>query len=400
VTPQPISYVARRFDGRLRLRLLPLPASLLLAPAVQAHHGFGNFALDEDIELSGIVTKMDFVNPHSWVHFEVTKPDGTKAAHRCELRSATTLRRSGWTPEMFAVGTQITINGSPDRSEGNACYVSTIRFGDGTVLDRYGQRIAPTANVDRLARLPSGEPNLAGDWAVEQLVMTDPAGRDGTLVPLSAVENFERGAVPEGQREIPGARGTAEARTPRTPQAGGGGGLGRGAVGLTDAGRAAMDALPQLSRAERACAPGSIVSDWGGEPVNRVTQSGSTVTLFYGRNGRTRTVHVGAQHPANVTPSADGHSIGRWENDVLVVDTVGFAPGTLIGTTPHSAELHVVERFSYDPAAKTLKREVRAEDPLFFTEPYTRTDTMILSSVPYAPEPCEDLTPVVPSAAR
>ena len=111
------------------------------------------------------------------------------------------------------------------------------------------------------------------------------------------------------------------------------------------------------------------------------------------------TVHVGmAAHPANVAPSADGHSIGRWDNDVLVVDTVGFVPGTLMGSTPHSGELHVVERFSVDTATTTLKREVTAEDPLYFTAPYTSSNTMIVSTVPYAAEACADLTPVVPPA--
>jgi hypothetical protein len=374
-------------------------AASLFATSAAAHHGFGNFAMDEDIELSGVVTKIDFVNPHSWVHFDVTAADGSKSAHRCELRSATTLRRSGWTPEMFAAGTRVTIQGSPDRAEKNACYVSTIKFGDGTVLDRYGQRIPAQAAAQRVARLPSGEPNISGDWAAEQLVMTDPAGRDGTLVPLSRVGTFERGAVPEGQREIPGARGTPEAQAPRANAPGGPGRT--AAVGLTDAGRAALAALPELSRAERSCAPGSIVSDWGGEPVNRVTQAAGTVKLEYGRLGLTRTVHVGmAAHPANVAASREGHSIGRWENDVLIVDTVGFLPGTLVGSTPHSGQLHVVERFSIDAATNALKREVRAEDPLYFTEPYTRTDTMLLSTVPYAAEPCQDLTPVVPSAGQ
>ena len=171
-------------------------AGLVTSPVVYAHHGFGNFAMNEDITISGVITKLDFVNPHSWVHFEVTAADGTKSQHRCELRSATTLRRSGWTPEMFAAGQTITIEGSPDRAEKNACYVSTIKFGDGTVLDRYGQRIPAQVTTQRPARVPSGEPNLFGDWATEQLVMTDPAGRDGTLVPLSRATTFERGAVP------------------------------------------------------------------------------------------------------------------------------------------------------------------------------------------------------------
>ena len=386
-----------RYTGAGRLLGLAV-ASLLAAPAALAHHGFGNFAMDEDITLSGVVTKMDFVNPHSWVHFDVTKPDGTKAEYRCELRSATTLRRSGWTPEMFAAGTKITIEGSPDRAEKNACYTSTVTFGDGTVLDRYGQRIPAQTTTQRAARLPSGEPNISGDWAVEQLVMTDPAGRDGTLVPLSRVGQFERGGVPEGQQEIAGARGTPQAQTPRTAPPGGGGFGPRSAVELTDAGKAAMAAVPQMSRAERSCTAGSIISDWGGEPVNRITQAAGTVKIEYGRNGRTRTVHMIAAHPANITPSADGHSIGKWENDVLVVDTVGFVPGTLTGTTPHSAQLHVVERFSVDPATTTLKRDVQANDPLFWTANFTNSTSMIVSTVPYAAEACADLTPVVPPA--
>ena len=175
--------------------------------------------------------------------------------------------------------------------------------------------------------------------------------------------------------------------------------FGRPAVELTDAGKAAVAASPQMSRAERSCTAGSIVSDWGGEPVNRITQGAGTITIQYGRNGRTRTVHMMAAHPANIAPSADGHSIGKWENDVLVVDTVGFVPGTLIGQTPHSAQLHVVERFSIDPATTTLKREVQAEDPLYWTGPYTGNVTsMIVSTVPYAAEACADLTPAVPPA--
>jgi hypothetical protein len=113
----------------------------------------------------------------------------------------------------------------------------------------------------------------------------------------------------------------------------------------------------------------------------------------------TRTVHVGmAAHPANLAPSREGHSIGKWENDVLVVDTVGFLPGTLVGTTPHSAQLHVVERFSLDPANTTLKREVTADDSQFWTAQYTSSNTMIVSTVPYAAEVCQDLTPPVPPA--
>ncbi|NIW23715.1 MAG: hypothetical protein GWN29_03680, partial [Gammaproteobacteria bacterium] len=88
----------------------------------------------------------DFVNPHSWLTFNVTQDDGSVAEYRCEMRSATTLRRSGWSPEMFPPGTPITIQGSPDRIDPRACYVSTITIDDTTSLDRYTQLV--DAEVD------------------------------------------------------------------------------------------------------------------------------------------------------------------------------------------------------------------------------------------------------------
>jgi hypothetical protein len=376
----------------------PLVVGVLAASAASAHHSFGTFLMNENIELKGTVTKFDYVNPHSWLHLAVTK-DGQTTEYKCEMRSATTLRRSGWAPEMFAPGTALVVQGSPDRVDPHSCYVSTLTWADGTQLDRYGQRIDAKPAVQRAARTPTGEPNLAGDWAQEQLVMTDSKGLNGTLVPLSQVGKYKPGGVPEGQREIPGARGTAEANA---------GGLPlkrpapRSAVALTDAGKAAMEKLAALPRAERSCMQGSILSDWGGEPVNRITQTPDTIKLQYGRLGLERTIYLKqTAHPANLTPSRAGHSIGRWENDVLVVDTVGFLPGTLTGVTPHSAQLHVVERFTLDPATMQLKREYTAQDPLYLAAEYKGSDTVAPSNVPYAAEACQDLTPTgAPAAGR
>lgn len=374
-----------------------LAAALLNPLTTSAHHGFGTFAMNEDIELTGTVTSLDFLNPHSWVNFEVTQDDGSVVEFRCEMRSATTLRRSGWTPEMFAPGTQIRIEGSPDRLDPRACYVSTITIDEGTSLDRYSQLIEAEVDAERPARLANGRPNLAGDWAVEQRIMTDPKGRDGTLVPLSQADDFGVGGVPEGQNEIPGARGTPEAeqiRDPNAPRAF------RSPIGLTAAGEAAMTQLRDVPRLERSCAPGSIVSDWGGEPVNRITQDNDVITIAYGAHGRVREVDMRSTiHPAQIEPSWTGHSIGWWEDDVLVVHTTGIEPGVLVGfgPVPHSDQLTVVERFSLDEASMTLRREFEADDPAFLTEVYTGATEMILSNVPYAAEPCEDLTPLGPA---
>jgi hypothetical protein len=376
-----------------------LAASALVGSAAHAHHSFGTFLMNENIELKGSVTKFDYVNPHAWLHLAVKGADGETAEYKCEMRSATTLRRSGWEPEMFKAGTALVVNGSPDRVDPHSCYVSTLTWADGTQLDRYGQRVQANAGGQRAARTATGEPNLAGDWAQEQLVMTDSKGLNGTLVPLSQVGKYKPGGVPEGQKEIPGARGTAEANSGGLP-------LNRPAprsfIELTDAGKAASDKLAALPRAQRSCMQGSILSDWGGEPVNRITQTEDTIKLQYGRLGLERTIYMKvAAHPANVTPSRAGHSIGKWENDALVVDTVGFLPGTLIGVTPNSDKLHVVERFTLDPATMALKREFTADDPVYLKAQYKGADTVAPSNVPYAAEQCQDLTPTgAPAAAR
>src|SRR5688500_13725249 len=154
-------------------------------PVADAHHGFGSFDMTKEIEITGTVTDLAFVNPHSWLYLDVTDADGKRVPMRCEMRSATTLRRSGWTPQMFPVGGHITIKGSPDRNETTACYVSTVVFADGSAIDRYGQRTPPVGveTGPRAARLANGDPNIAGLWAAEQLVMADPRGVNGALVP-------------------------------------------------------------------------------------------------------------------------------------------------------------------------------------------------------------------------
>ena len=75
-------------------------ALICVVPAF-AHHGPGTFELSKSVTYTGKLTRVDFVNPHSWLYFEVTDANGRVSKHRCEMRSAHTLRRSGWTKELF-----------------------------------------------------------------------------------------------------------------------------------------------------------------------------------------------------------------------------------------------------------------------------------------------------------
>jgi len=80
----------------------------------------------------------------------------------------------------------------------------------------------------------------------------------------------------------------------------------------------------------------------------------------------------GHRHPENLDPTYTGHSIGHWDGDALVVDTVGFNDGSWIEAEgfPHTEQLHLVERFTRTDY-NSLKYDVTVDDPGAYTKPWT-----------------------------
>jgi len=357
--------------------LLGVFASIACTFPAFAHHGFGRFDPSKEIEVRGTLTGLDFVNPHSYVHFDTVGPDGEVLEMRCEMRAATVLRRSGWSPDLFVEGASIVVKGRPHRDDPHSCYAETLEIGD-TTFERYQQLDEPVSSVptNRPYRLANGQVNLSGEWAQEQyLIARSPTGRGGGLVPKSMVAGVESGEIDPA--DVPNA------------------GWGARPVTLTEAGQAASDVLRNLPPEQNprlSCQITSILFDWVFDgPINRITQRDDAITIEYGR-GLTRTVHMDmAAHPANVAPSRGGHSIGHWEGDTLVIDTVGFEPGGIAGNVPNSAGLHTVERFTLDPETLALKREYVAEDPAYFTDRYAGEDTVKPADAPFAVDQCEEL---------
>ena len=79
---------------------------------VRGHHAFGaEFDPDAPIRLQGKVVKLEWVNPHAWIHIEVTKPDGTKEVWMVEGGTPNTLLRRGLTRESLTFGTELVVDG-------------------------------------------------------------------------------------------------------------------------------------------------------------------------------------------------------------------------------------------------------------------------------------------------
>jgi hypothetical protein len=99
-----------------------------------------------------------------------------------------------------------------------------------------------------------------------------------------------------------------------------------------------------------------------------------------------------ATRPNNVAPSRAGYSVGRWEKDVLIVETTRFLPGVLNASVRHSDQLRIVERFTLDPATFNLTRAYEATDPVYLQGKYSGSDVIQIADAPYAADKCRELT--------
>jgi len=95
--------------------LLPLglmAGALAAASPAFAHHSFAaEFDLTQPIKLRGVVTKVEFMNPHSWIHIDVKKDDGSVEDWAVEGGTANTLFRMGINKNSLAIGTEIIVDG-------------------------------------------------------------------------------------------------------------------------------------------------------------------------------------------------------------------------------------------------------------------------------------------------
>ena len=199
--------------------------------------------------------------------------------------------------------------------------------------------------------------------------------------PAPVLGTPDNGTVPNFSRVWQRARGG----TDRPPQGGPRlGGPNRNAWVLSELGRAALDSYDSVfDDPALECSPVSIRRLWGNNDLTEIEQTADSVIIRHEWMDAVREVNLMLnQHPENLEPRLLGHSIGWYEDDTLVIDTIGYEAGMLEQHPglPHSEHLHTVERLTLAEEGNRFEITILMEDPLYFTDQLSTSRSFVVAN--------------------
>ncbi len=290
------------------------PSLLFLMSPARAHHSAAMFDQASTIAFQGTVTRFDWANPHVYLFIEVRDATGAAVEWEFEADSTAIMTRDGWTADTLEAGDPVSIRAHPGRDAGahHAQLVSLVTE-DGQIFSRRSS--AQNAAADRPAT------SIEGVW--DALRNNDP-------------QRFTIGA-------------------------------------LTEAGAAAQASYDDADYPAANCIPYAVPHIIALAPYrNRIYIQDNQIVITSEFFNVERVIHMdGRGHPENGERTNQGHSIGTWEGDVLVVDTALFADdiaGNMRGI-PSGAGKHTVERYYLSEDKRQLIIDYVVEDPEYFAEP-------------------------------
>jgi hypothetical protein len=317
---------------KFSLSKIALSAFLLsCAAGTAAHHSQAVFDTSRVITFEGTVKRFDWRNPHMYLQVETQKENGETYVQQIEGLAITQALVDGLKKEDLLPGMQVIVRANPNRRDRyNTIRGLNITTADGVVHPFY------ESNPVQPVLVPAD--TMSGHWA-PSLGETGKAMAASRSWPLSK----------------PGPRPYEEAGCMVEPVP-------------------FLTVINELRVIELRENEVLMRHDNSGDIVDRIIPLGLTT------------------HPDNIVPSLFGHSIGRWEGNTLVIDTIGYAANDagLFSGIPGGVRKQTIERLTLTEDRKQLRYEVTMTDPDFLTAP---VEISMLwdhrPDLPLSSDPCE-----------
>jgi len=289
---------------------------LLICGTATAHHGNSEYDLTTVVRYEGTIVEARWMNPHTLTKLQTHTSAGEPILLEIEGSSPAILRTGGFSADLLPKGERVTAVVSPSRRFPNeSAYGYEIIKADGTVIPLVSTRMRRTATSQATT-------TVFGGW-----------------VPTAeSFANFVRSLA---------------------------------AAKLTEEGSAIRKSYTPLKSGQARCIPVSAPMVMVYPVVMLLEQSADGVVIKTDWLGAERTVYTdGRAHPSATERYPQGHSTGRFEGNVLVVDTANFTDQET-GGVPSGAGKHLVERFALAADGKSLHYEFMWNDAQFLAETFS-----------------------------
>ena len=321
---------------------LPVTALFFVALPAAAHHSSAMYDQQQDIRLEGVVGEFEWVDPHVYIRVETEDEGGERIMWLVEGRPPAAMRRLGWSRDSLAPGDHVTVAANPGRNANRRIALGlTVTKEDGTLLNILRPGAEGAAGTTSRTFVADG---ISGHWETR----TSPEILRPYNQPDLAL--------------------------------------------LTDRGLAAVESYEERSMSPSNDCIATLPPHTMFFPAIKSIEIGEEVTMIRTDESPPRTVHMNLNSHDGAPYTNQGHSIGWWEDDVLVVDTTHFAEhrtGNARGL-PSGRQRHLIERFQLTPDRSGLTYQYTVEDPEYLVEPITGTADMIhRPDLPFVRVPCD-----------
>lgn len=333
-------------------------------PAFGHHEITAKFDPERPVSMTGVVTKLDWLNPHAHIFMDVTQ--GAELRNwAVELESPIDLEQAGWNRESLTPGDEITVEGMAARDGSRQLWGESVSMAatGRAVFDTVGTGPTSAAASRPTPRWPDGQPRLGpepgetGYWANPSATSLMETGVD--------VEVDEHGLladIADASRVAPFQPWALELYETRQRT-----NLASDPMYLY--------CIPQGGPRQFQLPYGiQFVEDRSRERVFVLLGAGNRNWRLIYTDGREQVGDVGGDDD---NPIYFGRAVASWEGDTFVIDTIGFNERFWFssGGLPHTDDLHLIERFTRTDF-NTLNYQVTIDDPGAYTRPWTAEWTL------------------------